>query len=153
MNPNRAVVLDRWNTKDGKRTARYGGGMRWWARFIDDAGREQTKAFARKADARAWLDDVITRLGTGTYTDPEAGRVTVATVYAAWSAAPGAHHAQDGGQSAQRVRRRRGRATRRPVKKARNRARGDCPEVPYQHPAGRGVDFGLGGARDSRNLA
>jgi hypothetical protein len=87
MSANRAVVIDRWTNKDGKRTGRYGVGMRWRARFVDDQGREQTKAFARKVDARAWLDDVITRLGTGTYTDPEAGRATVASVYAAWSAA------------------------------------------------------------------
>jgi hypothetical protein len=87
MNSNRAVVIDRWVNKDGKHTSRYGVGQRWRARFVDDQGKEQTKAFARKADARAWLDDVITRLGTGSYTDPEAGRATVASVYAAWSAA------------------------------------------------------------------
>jgi hypothetical protein len=86
MNSNRAVVIDRWMNKDGKRTGRYGVGMRWRARFVDDQGREQTKAFARKVDARAWLDDVITALGTGSYTTPEAGRATVASVYAAWSA-------------------------------------------------------------------
>jgi hypothetical protein len=87
MNANRAVIIDRWVNKDGKHTSRYGVGMRWRARFVDDAGKEQTKAFTRKVDARAWLDDVITRLGTGTYTDPEAGRATVASVYTAWSAA------------------------------------------------------------------
>ena len=86
MNSNRAVI-DRWISKDGKHTARSGVGMRWRARLVDDPGKQQTKAFGRKADARAWLDDVITRLGTGTYTDPEAGRATVASVYPAWSAA------------------------------------------------------------------
>jgi hypothetical protein len=87
VNANRADIIDRWMNKDGKRTGRYGVGMRWRARFVDVQGKEQTKAFARKVDARAWLDDVITRLGTGTYTDPEAGRATVASVYTAWSAA------------------------------------------------------------------
>ena len=61
--------------------------MRWRARFVDDRSKEQTNAFARKADARARLDDVITRLRTGTCTDPEAGRATVTTVYAAGSEA------------------------------------------------------------------
>lgn len=63
MNSNRAVIIDRWMNKDGKRTGRYGVGMRWRARFVDDQGREQTRAFAHKVDARAWLDDVITAPG------------------------------------------------------------------------------------------
>ena len=53
MNSNRAVIIDRWMNKDGKRTGRYGVGMRWRARFVDDQGREQTRAFAHKVDARA----------------------------------------------------------------------------------------------------
>ena len=38
MSANRAVVIDRWMNKDGKRTGRYGFGMRWRARFVDDQG-------------------------------------------------------------------------------------------------------------------
>jgi hypothetical protein len=60
MSANGAVVINRWMNKDGKRTGRYGVGMRWRARFVDDRGKEQTKAFARKVDARAWLDEIIT---------------------------------------------------------------------------------------------
>ena len=36
MSANRAVVIDRWMNKDGKRTGRYAVGMRWRARFVDD---------------------------------------------------------------------------------------------------------------------
>src|SRR5277367_3452394 len=38
MSANRAVVIDRWMNKDGKRTGRYGVGMCWRARFVDDQG-------------------------------------------------------------------------------------------------------------------
>ena len=68
-------------------SARYGRGMRWRARYVDDIGNEHTKAFARKTDAQRWLDnDVTPSLATGTYVPPKAGLVTVAAVYASWSA-------------------------------------------------------------------
>ena len=38
MSANHAVVIDRWMNKDGKRTGRYGVGMCWRARFVDDQG-------------------------------------------------------------------------------------------------------------------
>ena len=94
----RAGVADRWTktVRDAAGnaqtvpSARNGKGMRWLARYVDDEGREHTKAFTRKADAQSWLDnDVIARLATGTYVAPEAGKVTVAAVYASWSAAQG----------------------------------------------------------------
>lgn len=37
-------------------TLRDGVGMRWRARYVD-RGHEHTNAFARKADAKAWLDN------------------------------------------------------------------------------------------------
>jgi integrase len=91
----RAGVDDLWNktVRDADGTtrtvpsARHGRGMRWRARYVDDNGRECTKAFARKADAQKWLDTEITpSLATGTYVAPRAGRVTVAEMHASWSA-------------------------------------------------------------------
>ena len=71
-------------------STRHGIGLRWRARYVDDEGRERTKAFARKPDAQSWLDNEITpKLATGTYVAPEAGRLTVAAVYASWSKAQG----------------------------------------------------------------
>jgi hypothetical protein len=68
-------------------SARDGRGMRWRARYVDDLGREHTKAFTRKADAQGWLDNEITpSLATGTYVTPQAGKLTVGAVYASWSA-------------------------------------------------------------------
>ncbi|BBX72271.1 site-specific integrase [Mycobacterium shinjukuense] len=71
-------------------SARHGVGLRWRARYVDDEGRERSKAFARKADAQSWLDNEVTpKLATGTYVAPERGRLTVAAVYASWFKAQG----------------------------------------------------------------
>jgi integrase len=43
--------------------------MRWRARYVDDRGREHTKAFDRKGEAQAWLDRQISDQVTGTWTD------------------------------------------------------------------------------------
>jgi integrase len=98
MHNRRAGVADRWTktVRDLDGTARtvpsaeHGRGMRWRARYVDDAGREQSKGFARKADAQSWLDNEITpKLATGTYVAADAGKATVALVYASWSASQG----------------------------------------------------------------
>ena len=56
----RAGVEDRWtktvrdehgNTRTVP-SAAYGKGSRWRARYVDDDGREHTKAFGRKVDAQ-----------------------------------------------------------------------------------------------------
>jgi integrase len=92
----RAGVEDRWfktvRTEDGKTetkpSTRHGIGLRWRARYVDDTGRERSKQFTRKIDAQRWLDNEVTaKLATGTYVDPDAGRVTVAAVYEPWSKA------------------------------------------------------------------
>lgn len=94
----RAGVDDLWtktvHEPDGNSrtvpSARDGRGMRWRARYVDDQSREHTKAFIRKADAQGWLDNEITpSLATGTYVAPQAGKLTVAAVYASWSASQG----------------------------------------------------------------
>jgi integrase len=64
--------------------------MRWRARYVDNDGQERAKAFARKLDAQRWLDNEVTaKLATGTWVAPEAGRVTVASVYESWAASQG----------------------------------------------------------------
>jgi integrase len=71
-------------------SAEHGRGLRWRARYVDDQGKEHNKAFARKVDAQAWLDNEITpALATGTYVQPKAGQMTVAAVYTSWSASCG----------------------------------------------------------------
>ena len=94
----RAGVEDRWTktirhpdgTREAVRSAAYGKGSRWRARYVDDDGAEREKLFTRKADAQSWLDnDVTAKFATGTYVDPVAGLVTVGVVYEAWSRAQG----------------------------------------------------------------
>jgi integrase len=94
----RSGVADRWtktvHDADGEPqkvpSANDGKGKRWQARYVDDDGREHTKLFTRKTDAQAWLDNEVTaKFATGTYVAPEAGKVTVANVYASWSASQG----------------------------------------------------------------
>lgn len=92
----RSGVEDRWTKSirdahgnvQSVPSANYGKGMRWRARFIDDNGAERAKGFQRKSDAQKFLDSEVTaKLVTGTYIEPSAGRVTVATVYQTWFAA------------------------------------------------------------------
>lgn len=94
----RSGVEDRWTKTvrdaDGNvqkvPSANAGKGKRWRARYVDDDERERTRGFARKADAQKWLDsEVTTKLATGSYIEPSAGRVTVASVYQSWFPAQG----------------------------------------------------------------
>jgi integrase len=89
----RAGVEDRWNKtvcdEQGNTvtvpSARHGTGLRWLARFVDDAGKERSKAFGRKTDAQAWLDTITAGLVTGSYIPAELGAVTFGSFYADWS--------------------------------------------------------------------
>jgi integrase len=89
----RAGVEDRW-TKTVRDThgntttvpsVNYGKGKRWRARYVDDAGREHAKGFARKSDAQNWVDSEVTaKFVTGTYIEPSAAQVTVTAIYESW---------------------------------------------------------------------
>lgn len=94
----RAGVEDRWHRKvreaDGstrtEQSKDYGRGKRWRARYVDPDGRERSKSFDTKGQAQQWLNTEVTaKVVTGTYTAPEAGRVTVADVYTVWIGAQG----------------------------------------------------------------
>jgi integrase len=103
----RAGVEDRWTktvqAPDGttrtERSANYGKGSRWRARYVDEQGREHAKGFARKTDAQTWLDAIITAQVTGTYVDPQLGKITFKSFYRAWSSrqvwVSGTRHAMD----------------------------------------------------------
>lgn len=58
----------------------------WRARYRDAERREHSKHFSRKIDAQNWLDTVTTSVQTGSYVDPKAGKVTVASLAEAWLA-------------------------------------------------------------------
>lgn len=80
----RSGVEDRWVRADGERSTRYGVGLRWRARYVDDHGREHGKMFGRKVDAKAWLDEFTAAAVTGQYVDPKAGQITFRDYAEAW---------------------------------------------------------------------
>jgi integrase len=59
-------------------------GPGWDARYRDALGRQRTKAFATKAEARAFLGSVDHSLAQGDWRHPDAGNVTFAKVAARW---------------------------------------------------------------------
>ena len=68
-----AHVQDRWHAKrDGHtvRTARYGKGQRWQARYLAPDGRERTQRFDRKADAERWNHEHEASKDRGEWIDP-----------------------------------------------------------------------------------
>ena len=71
----RAGVEDRWYRSDGEKGSRYGVGMRWRARYVDERGTEHAKGFARKADAQAWLDKQTAALVSCTHVAPRDANV------------------------------------------------------------------------------
>ncbi len=59
---------------------------KWRGRYRDESGKKHSRQFERKIDAQLWLDQVTTTVVTGTYADPQAGRITFAAFFADWSA-------------------------------------------------------------------
>lgn len=59
---------------------------KWRARYRDESGKEHSRHFDRKIDAQQWLDAVTSAVVTGTYADPQAGRITFAAYFREWSA-------------------------------------------------------------------
>lgn len=58
---------------------------KWRARYRDQAGAEHSRHFDRKIDGQNWLAEITTSIVTGQYVDPNAGKITFASFYAAWS--------------------------------------------------------------------
>jgi integrase len=82
-----AHIQDRWErTVDGRRirTARYGNGKRWQARYRDPDGHERTRDFARKADAERFLATITADVLRGAFVDPNAGKVTFGDFAERW---------------------------------------------------------------------
>jgi integrase len=87
-----AEIDDRWHATDRAtgarvRTARYGTGKRWLARWRDDTGAQRKRAFDRRGDAEKFLAQVTTDLSRGSYVDPRGGRASVREYGERWRAA------------------------------------------------------------------
>ena len=76
-----------------------GKGLRWRARYVDDEGKEHSKAFRTKTEATRWLNGIVSTQEVGTYVDPQLGKVTFASFYREWSTrqvwVSGTRHAMD----------------------------------------------------------
>lgn len=59
----------------------------WRARYRDAAGKEHSRHFDRKIDGTRWLDEVTASVVTGTYVDPNAGKITFREYAENWRAA------------------------------------------------------------------
>jgi len=66
------------------RPVNYGKGKRWRARYVDDGGKEHARGFARKPDARTWLDKQTAALVSGTHVAPRDAQMTVSQWCAMW---------------------------------------------------------------------
>lgn len=73
-----AHVEDLW-VRGGERTARYGKGMRYRARYTAPDGRERCRSFPdkQKREAAAFAAAQETDVRRGTWADPDAGKVTL----------------------------------------------------------------------------
>lgn len=85
-------VQDLWMKRDPKtgkktvRSARYGKGKRWQARWVDPLGEEQTKTFANEDAAKKHVTAMEASLHSGTYVDPKQGKVTFREYAEQWRA-------------------------------------------------------------------
>ena len=62
---------------------------RWRARYVDDAGREHTRAFDRKVDAQKWIDKQLAALLRGDHVTPKDAKLTVGEWCDKWLAGYG----------------------------------------------------------------
>lgn len=82
-------VQDLWMKRgpDGKKTvrsARYGKGKRWQARWYDEQGDEATKLFTSKDAAEAHVAAMDVEVRSGTYIDPKHGLITFREFAEGW---------------------------------------------------------------------
>lgn len=82
-------VQDLWMKRDratGKkvRSARWGKGKRWQARWTDPLGNEPTRLFVSQDAALKHVSKMEVDVGSGTYIDPKGGRVTFQSYAEEW---------------------------------------------------------------------
>ncbi|MEJ7741991.1 MAG: hypothetical protein WKF73_05250 [Nocardioidaceae bacterium] len=93
----RGAVDDRWRKRikdaDGNTievpSAVAGKVTRWRSRYVDDAGREHTRAFDRKVDAQRWIDKQLSALLRGDHVALGDARLTVGEWCDKWLAGYG----------------------------------------------------------------
>lgn len=103
-----AHVEDRW-TRPGPsgrpvRTARWGRGKRWRARWVDPDGAERSRACATKDEAEALLAKVRVDVAAGTYVAPSSGLETFRAYAERWRADQLHHRPATAAQAESRLR-------------------------------------------------
>jgi len=87
-----AYVRDLWHASrknsDGEtvriRTPRYAAGKRWQACWLNPEGREQSKAFAKKEEAKDYANAMDSDVNRGDYIDPKAGTILFGKIAERW---------------------------------------------------------------------
>lgn len=78
------TIQDLWTRKDGKPTPRYGKGKRWSVRWNEANGRQLSKSFERKLDAKSFATSITAQVNRGDYRDKAAGQLLVREVFTEW---------------------------------------------------------------------
>lgn len=102
-------VQDLWMKRDpetGKkvRSARYGKGKRWQARWTAPDGNEPTRTFTNQDAAKAHVAAMETSVHSGTYIDPRHGRITFREYAEKWRADQLHHRERTVQQAEERLR-------------------------------------------------
>jgi integrase len=102
-------VQDLWMKRDPKtgkkvRSARYGKGKRWQARWTDPLGNEPTKMFTSQDAARAHVTKMEASVHAGTYVDPKHGKITFQEYAEEWRANQLHHRPKTAEQAESRLR-------------------------------------------------
>lgn len=89
MAPNRTPghrypVNDRWLTRAGEHTTRYGSGLRYQATYVNPNREPVSKSFPTKKAANAWLTAQTAAIATGGYVAPDKESVTLGQVAQRW---------------------------------------------------------------------
>ncbi|GAA2457294.1 site-specific integrase [Streptomyces macrosporus] len=77
-----AKCLEKYPTPERKRRRDCIGP--WQARYRDPSGKQKAKNYPTRRDAEAFLDDVRSKVRSGTYLDPKRGEITLAQWWGLW---------------------------------------------------------------------
>ena len=78
------IIQDLWFTRHGGKTKRHGLGKRWSVRWNEANGKQVSRSFARKLDARNFADSITAQVNRGEYRDKASGQRLVRDVFNEW---------------------------------------------------------------------
>lgn len=78
------IIQDLWTRKDGTPTSRHGKGKRWSVRWNEANGKQLSRSFNRKIDAKNFASAITAQVDRGDYRDKAAGQLLVREVFTEW---------------------------------------------------------------------